>query len=413
MIETPSPHLCPACKGYRLLCGREKCIILTRFKVHREVLSKVDKTAFSGATPPEVLIGSRGWPRVTVGPLVAPIDAQSVEEAGEPEKLYGKPLEEILALRSQLIGCYSQMDVKIARRTLKLLEEMRLAALSTTGLEVEVHLKSVPKPKLEFDGFLAPTGPRARLADLAVVELKVPKRADAIVDDVDLKAGEAIRELYRRGFSTYYAARLLSLGMLGRKPERVLVPSRWSITATDTIISKHLSGEIKKRPELSNVELFFTEYIGNKYAAILVPWTLSYEMVEIVMPDCVYMPTGREAWIGSDSEGSRGRWSYPSVGGGYFAAKLPVFEYLSHVKRQAFALVIREVTPAYWAPVGSWKIREALRQALRTKPERFVEVREAVEAVVDRFLTSPKLWLPKARRLAFIVGQRKLTEFMA
>jgi hypothetical protein len=288
-----------------------------------------------------------------ISSLVAPIKVEIVEEAGGPERLYGKSLEEVLALRSQLIRCGLRMSVETARKPSKLLEEMRLAALSISGLEVEVELKSVPKPKLEFDGFLAPTGPRAKLENFQVGEFKVLSHVERVVGDTDLKAGRAMGELYRRGLSTYYVARLLSMGMLGQKPERVLVPSRWSITATDAVLSKHLAEEIKGRAELGEVELFLTEYAGNKYAVLLIPWTLSYEMVEVVMPGCVYMPTGEKPWIGSDSEGYRGRWSYPSIGGGYFAAKLPVYEYLAERKRQAFALVIREVTPAYWAPVGS------------------------------------------------------------
>lgn len=411
MLKALNPRLCAACKGYRSLCGRDRCPILARFKVQSVTLTKLSGTSFSGATPPEVLVGSRTWPVVTVGPLVAPTDPKAAEEMGDPAKLYGKTLDEVVELRAQLVRCNVRIGVKAARRPPRVLEEMREAALSTSGLGVEVKLEKVPKPRLVFDGFLAPTGPVARLADMKVTDNpKVPKEADSLVGDVDAKAEVAMRELYDAGLPTYYISRLLSLGMLGRRWERVLVPSRWSITAVDAAVSKHLAEKAREGGEISEVELFTTEYAGNKYAVIFAPWALSYEMVEIVEPGCVYMPAGEGPWVGSDSEGPSGRSSYPKIGGGYYAAKLPVYEYLARRRRQAFALVVREVTPAYWAPVGSWKIREALRDALRKKPRKFASVDEALEGAMSFVGAPASLWLPKARRLRSVLHQLKITE---
>jgi len=58
-----------------------------------------------------------------------------------------------------------------------------------------------------------------------------------------LRAADAIMELYRRGVETSSVQRVLSVGMLGLKKNRKLVPTRWSISATDDVISGRLVKE--------------------------------------------------------------------------------------------------------------------------------------------------------------------------
>jgi hypothetical protein len=381
---------------------------LAKFELQRRVISRIS-ASFGGATPPEVLVGSRTWPEVSLSLLAAPTDPLSAEEMGNPESLYGKSLEEVIDLRSQLVRCGTRVNVRIAREPPRLLEEIREAALSVQGLPLEVRLRKVPEPRMRFDGFLAPTGPSAALEHFTLSgNPRVPPRVENLVADTDAKAETSVLELYRSGLSSYYLARLLSLGMLGRRLERVLVPSRWSTTAVDSIISKDLGRGLLGAETVDGPELFTAEYVGNRYAVLLLPSALSFEMVEIVMPGCVYLPWGTEPWIGSDSEGWRGRSSYPSIGGGYYAAKLPVYEHLARRGRQAFALVVREVTPGYWAPVGSWKIREALRQALAGQPLRFPTVQEALSRISEFIKMPPDRWLPTARRFLSLQAQKKL-----
>ena len=59
-----------------------------------------------------------------------------------------------------------------------------------------------------------------------------------MVEDRDASAAVALVELYSSGISLDHISRLLSLGLLGKK--RKLVPTRWSITASDDMIGKEL-----------------------------------------------------------------------------------------------------------------------------------------------------------------------------
>ena len=60
----------------------------------------------------------------------------------------------------------------------------------------------------------------------------------------------------------------------------------------------------------------------------------------------------QQSCSGIDYELLSGRRSYAKdLEGAYYAARLPVLEYLRHVRRQAGAVVLMEVYPE-WIPLG-------------------------------------------------------------
>ncbi|MCJ7450432.1 MAG: hypothetical protein MUP58_01695, partial [Candidatus Nanohaloarchaeota archaeon QJJ-9] len=80
-----------------------------------------------------------------------------------------------------------------------------------------------------------------------------------------------------------------------------------------------------------------------------------------------------------------GRTSYAEeTAGGYYAARLGVLEKLRKKQRQAKALVLREVTDEYWAPLGVWVVRETVREALEKEPINPESFKKAVEKAKKR-----------------------------
>ncbi len=367
-----------------------------------------------GATPPEVLIGDRTWPTVTLGPLLTTErEAGRVRRLSDPTLLYGKPLSEVIALRSRLIRSMFRIGIRTARKPERLLEITRELGTSSEPIDAEAKFKKPPKPILRFDGILAPAGPRATVIDLKVVGNPiVPKQVDSIVSDTDLRAAMAVLELYDHGTSTYYISRLLSIGLLGRPKDRLLVPSRWSITATDAAISARLKERIVEFDELGEILLFSQEYIGNRYEILLLPSSFAFELIEIVHPGCVYTPSAQKAYVFSDYETWRRKTAFSHMGGGYYAIRLPICEYLYRIRRQAFAFVIREVTPEYYAPVGSWKIREALRAVFRERPKRFGAIEEALRDMASRISLPAERWFEKAKHLRAHIAQMRIEAFL-
>ncbi|MEM4782289.1 MAG: hypothetical protein QXG03_12130, partial [Halalkalicoccus sp.] len=152
---------------------------------------------------------------------------------------------------------------------------------------------------------------------------------------------------------------------LGEAETRRLVPTRWSITAVDDTIGKFLRGSIRSNPSVDRTRVFSSEYMGNRYWAILSPGNWEFELVEMKAPGSVWNPVDSEVWIASDHEGYEGRTRYVEGGtaGAYYATRLAALEHLEGIGRQAKVLVLRHVSDEYWAPVGVWQIRESVRDA--------------------------------------------------
>ncbi|HEX4919588.1 MAG TPA: hypothetical protein VFV92_02485, partial [Candidatus Bathyarchaeia archaeon] len=112
-----------------------------------------------------------------------------------------------------------------------------------------------------------------------------------------------------------------------------------------------------------------------------------------------------------DSEGFRGRKSYAKPGGCYYSARLAVSEYLDSIRKQAGAIMLREIHPGYIMPVGVWNVRESLRELLKTKYERFDSMDAALNYATT-ILEIPKPdWIKSSALLQKAYFQRRISEY--
>ncbi len=409
-----NPHLCAQCKGARRLCGRAKCPIIERLAAQLGVTEKITGTQLFGASPPSVLVGEHGYPKVRLGPLVPPVeDKKLAAYYDNPEQWYGKSIEEIIKLRSSLVRANFTVGVKEARRASKLLERTQELALSSIPVDTEVHFARPVKPRLLFDGVISPVGPSGVVKNLTVVENPVvPRRVDALVGDYDAPAVVAVRELYEAGVSQHYITRLLTVGLLGRKIDRRLVPTRWGITAVDSMIGDYFLEKVRDFPELGEILLYSNSYLDNHYHVLLLPGSYAFEMVEIWLPRSVWVKEGAKSYIVENFELYDGKWQRADVDGGYKAMRLVAIEFLHKIKRQAMVFAIREIGPRYYAPLGVWNVREGMRHAFEKEPTRFSSIEEAVAELARRIKTPFNQWWKRAYLPKMFKMQRRLVEFM-
>jgi hypothetical protein len=369
---------CVTCKG-RGLCGRPVCPILRRIE-EISTLPKIGER-MEGLSPPEVSVGRQGYPLVRAGPML-PVS----EMVAQPS--LGMDIGEIIALRSSLVRSEARMEVKGAEMPGKLLESCQQMAMSSAPVGAEVAFLKPPKGKLQFDGVLSPSGLSAEMKRMEITTNPlIPRKVDQIVEDKDVLAADAVEELYSSGIDTGHISRLLSLGLLGKK--RKLVPTRWSITASDDMAGKALKDKVIDKPLISDFQLYSGEGLGNHFEILLLPRAYSFELIEIWTAGSLWAP---EVWIGSDSEGLRDRKEYSSLAGGYYAARLAVLEHLALHGRQASALAVREVSKDYWAPLGVWVVRDAARKALSEVPKVFSALDEAIDEMGRRLKTPCSKW---------------------
>lgn len=328
-------------------------------------ISKLDSNS-----PPSVFIGSKlKYPLVNVG-ILSPIERDENAWVYDDAKYWAEEnfeIKDVLKLRNSLLNSRFQSRVQDSRLNRKFVGIAQEIAIASRPVDVEIELRN----KLQFgrdrDRVLTPHGMRAGLKQARITSnVKIDRKVDKVIND-DIKAVEGVEYLYKNKFSEYVLSKILSVGVLGLKKSKKLVPTRWSITATDDMLGKKLIGEVKDFKWIEDYELFFGEFLGNQYLVLMFPNVWSFELFELYQPGSSWNPS-QEIKASTDYENYDGRKSYAfATAGGYYATRLAVLEHLKRVKRQASVLVLRIETPSYWAGLGVWVVRESVRKALKRK----------------------------------------------
>jgi len=403
--------ICSICKGGKLLCGKKFCPIVQRLNFWKSTIENV-KDSFFGTTPPSVFVGRFNYPNVNVGILSPPVEIDYAEKLDSPEIWYKEQstIRDILDYRSEMIHSRNIHNVK--RPKGNLMEVMQELAISKEATDIEVQLKSKPKFKFSVSNFSPPIGNPALIKNATITEnVKVARKVDRIISDTDLNATKAVTNLYKF-IPVSKIEKIFSVGLLGLPFQRELVPTRWSITGVDDIIGKTLRSKVKTYSELSEFQVFHNEYIGNHYEIILIPSPYEYELVEVKQPKSVWNPYGKQPAIYSHYESYWGRKDYASAtGGAFYAGRLSVLEHLDKIKRQAAVLTIREVLPAYYAPLGIWQMRETIRGVFENRPEVFNSIDEALKAISTRLTIPIEKVLQKSKLFQKIKKQTKIKKF--
>jgi len=368
----------------------------------QEYLSKYgnlfSSDSISGSSPPSIFVGSYGYPKVGVGPMVPPIHGDTTL-LDSPELWLGKTLEDIVNFRLSLVRGIEKISIQNTQG--RFIENLHEVAMSSHSIDTDLQFHKTTLPVTTIDGESAPFGPVGDIKSAKFFGTRSDKSIERVYYDHDLKAQDAVLALYNKGIDISKIQKCFSIGMLGKK--RKLVPTKWSITATDDIISKSLVSEILEFDLIDSCRIFSHDHLGNMFSVILFPHRWLFEMQEAWHDE-------NKVGFGFDSEDARGIDHPPAIAGAYFAAKLGVAEYLVQKKLQAAVLVLREIRPEYAVPVGVWQIREAIRAAMKKEPyiaENFID---GVNFASKRMSIGKSEWLSRGRLLEML-KQKSISEF--
>lgn len=405
------------------ICGEDEC------DKHFSTIGKTVKLEkFSGSTPPEIFVGKWNYPNVYAG-ILAPQEIGNTSIMSSPEEWHKNKLEisDIMNYRNQLI--YGRTQNNIKKLETKFLSVMQEVAMTHKSVATEFHLKKPISMNKEQDN-LSPIIPKAAEIDRAELQENAPvfPKIDYLVNDTEVKSATAIQELHKSNTQTSTIIKILSAGLLGLRKNRKLVPTRWSITAVDDTISKNKIEKIKYFQEISEYQVFHSEYLGNHYNFLLIPDTFAFEVIEIKItfdigiknPYSERVSTNssrkefgetetRRISVWQDYETIFARKKYASsVVGGYYAVRIALAEYLESIKRQATCIVMREIRPQYYSPCGVGILREISREAFKSKPEIFQTLNEALNSIQSRIKQPIANYTDKSVILKQINSQTKL-----
>lgn len=402
--------LCLTCRSAKLLCGKPRCPILVKYAYMMRTQPLIDGLSLDGSSPPGVFVGRFGYPKVFVGPLIPPVHGDT-EILDLPERWLGRPMEEIVNFRSQLVRGMHRVHVMDVDAGGRVVDRTRELAMSTGATDVEAAFSKKPRGRLVLDEDVQPFGPSAPLKSFDVATTRVDPKIERRYSDTDLKARPAVLELYREDVPVSKVQRAFSVGAFGEGPHRKFVPTRWSITAVDDIIGRDLRERVKDFPFVNEFRVYQSTGYDDRFLVVLIPRPWRYELIEAWYPNTLWNPIGRDIMMIGDHEGFNGRKDYASIGGCYYAARLGVAEALVRERRQAAAVILRETHPGYLMPMGVWNVRENVRNALRGPPCRFDTVKETLLHLSTRLDIPMERWVRSSEVLQHVMYQRSILEF--
>ena len=355
--------------------------------------------SISGTSPPSVFVGSYNYPKVFVGPMVPPIHGNT-ELLDSPEKWKGKTLEQIINFRLRLVRGIQQIPIEQTEG--RYIENLQEVTMSSKPTDLDLIFKKNVSSNISISDESAPFGPVGEIKSAKFSGSTSTKSIEKIFYDRDMKAQDAVLKLYNSGIEISKIQKCFSIGMLGQK--RKLVPTKWSITATDDIISKSMVNKILENNLIDTCKIFSYEHLGNVFSVVLFPHRWVFEMIEAWYSNGIL-------GFGSDNEDARGINHPPHIAGAYFAAKLAVSEYLLKNKIQAGVLIFREIRPEYAIPVGVWQVREGIREAMKQQPQITSDYNQALDVASTKTSVSKKEWISNGN-MTNIIRQKTLLDFL-
>ncbi|MEM2110560.1 MAG: Nre family DNA repair protein [Candidatus Bathyarchaeia archaeon] len=404
--------LCLICRGSKMLCGKTRCPALLKLYSFLKVKKIVDADRMAGSSPPGIFVGRMGYPHVYAGPLVPPVLGDtSLFDA--PEQWVGRTVDEIVGFRTNLIRGKFRVNVKKPLENEQFLSKTLEIALAEEPVDTEVTFRNRPSGRFLFDEDIQPMGPSALLKKVEIGNAKLDSRIEKAYNDGDLKAAEALLDLYVDSVSVSKIQRAFSVGAFGLKKQRRIVPTRWSITAVDSTVSRRLiEDEVKGKQPINEYRVYEFNYLGNRFVILLTPSNWKYEWIEAWYPGTLWNPQSSNIAMGSDWEGYRGRTTYASLGGCYYAVRLAAAEFLAKERRQAGIIAMREIHPSFITPLGVWINRESVREAFRRGGKRFDTFKESLDYISSKFAIRLDEWIKTSTLLKDFLYQERITKYL-
>ena len=316
---------------------------------------KVGKN-LEGTTPPSVFIGRWSYPKVYAGPMMSS-QMGDTHIMDSPEEWLGqnKTQEEIINYRMNLVR--GKQLIKIDDLENPFVEKLQDISLASKSIDSEATFGKRPRGSMLSEDSM-PHGPSAVIEKFDIDAVRWDKQLEKTFYDTDLKATEAVLNLHNKDVPFSAMQKAFSVGAIGTKNNRKLVPTRWSITACDSTLADEFLKEVRKFEILDTYRVFEFGALNNYYVIILTPGEWEYEWYEAFIK-----LMRNEELIFSDYETNGGKKEYSIVGGCYYTAKMSVLDYLMKIKRQSGLIILREAYDGY-VPLGVFNVRENIKEAM-------------------------------------------------
>ena len=324
-----------------------------------------------GSTPPSVFIGRWSYPKVYAGPMmVNEVGDTSIMDSPESWIGQNKQQEDIINYRMSLVR--GKQLIKIDDLENPFVEKLQDISLASKSIDSEATFGKTPTGSM-FTEDSTPHGPSAVIEKFDIDAVRWDKQLEKTFYDTDLKAVDAVVNLHDKDVPFSAMQKAFSVGAIGTKNKRKLVPTRWSITACDSTLADEFLKDVRKFERLDTYRVFEFGALNTYYVIILTPTEWQYEWYEAFIK-----LMKNEELIFSDYETNGGKKEYSIVGGCYYTAKMAVLDHLLKIKKQSGLLILREAYDGY-VPLGVFNVRENIKEAMMLPYLEFETLQDALK----------------------------------
>ena len=324
-----------------------------------------------GTTPPSVFIGRWSYPKVYAGPMMSSqMGDTSIMDSPESWIGENKTQDEIINYRMNLVR--GKQLIKIDDLENPFVEKLQDISLASKSIDSEATFKKRPRGSMLTEDSM-PHGPSATIEKFDIDAVRWDRQLEKTFYNTDLKAVDAVVNLHNKDVPFTAMQKAFSVGAIGVKSNRKLVPTRWSITACDSTLADEFLKEVRKFEILDTYRVYEFGALNNYYIIILTPTEWQYEWYEAFIK-----LMKNEELIFSDYETNGGKKEYSIVGGCYYTAKMAVLDHLLKIKKQSGLLILREAYDGY-VPLGVFNVRENIKEAMMLPYLEFETLQDALK----------------------------------
>ena len=164
--------------------------------------------------------------------------------------------------------------------------------------------------------------------------------------------------------------------------------------------------------QIGEFRVYYLKNLDNLYVSILFPIEWQFEWIEAWFPKTTWNNWGTDPYLIGDHESYKGRTRYASeIGGCYYSTRLAVAESLRNERKQAGAILLREIHPGYILPVGVWNVRESIRRQLKLKYVSFDNISDCLKFAFSLLTINSDDWIRTSYFLKQLLFQKRITDF--
>jgi hypothetical protein len=314
-------------------------------------------TVFS---PPGICVKSGKYPMLDAGFLAAyePLEHLSIYDY--PDSWQGLDRETIFSMRRYLYRFLLPVDARSMQPegVIRALQEI---ALSVRPIALRVEGESLLPRRLRLRSGQLPSSNDVMIKSIEFLsDPEISKVAERITDQ-DIPAAEGIWRLLDYDYSLDQVVRLMSIGLLGRKKTRRIIPTRSAYKATINAFIDRAVMELIESPNISSYEIYLGNLFGDRFVVLLNPGEARVDYLTI---DASGTRTAR----GFAFEGLREWPTDPKTSVYSDHARFSLYRNLVRRKQRCHATIFHLSKDPRNQLLGPWIARAGVNEALASNP---------------------------------------------